>query len=190
MPTTELAIEALVGLRLQSGKISADQFWILIERFRADLVNQAMQVLGNQQDAEDVAQDTLCKVFLELPKLRDVNKLSVWMRQINRFNAISLQRKRARQKEERLATGQLNALEDGVDAVPSASEDCVLRAVDSLPDTFREVVLLRYWEKCSTDDIAARLSIPAGTVRSRLTRADGMLARKLASLLNQGPNHE
>ena len=77
MPTTELAVEALIGLRLQSGKISADQFWILIERFRADLVNQALMVLSNQQDAEDVAQETLCKAFLDLPKLRDVSKLSV-----------------------------------------------------------------------------------------------------------------
>jgi RNA polymerase sigma-70 factor, ECF subfamily len=188
MPTTELAVEALVGLRLQSGKISADQFWVLIERFRADLVNQALLVLGNQQDAEDVAQETLCKAFLDLPKLRDVTKLSVWLRQINRFKAISLRRHRMRQKEERLATGQMNALEDGEGGPTNPSDELVVRAVDSLPEAFREVVALRYWEKCSTEDIAVRLSIPAGTVRSRLTRADGLLARKLASLLKEGTN--
>jgi RNA polymerase sigma factor (sigma-70 family) len=80
----------------------------------------------------------------------------------------------------------MNALEDEQDPKPSRDEELVVRAVDSLPDPFREVVVLRYWEKFSTEEIAVRLGIPAGTVRSRLTRADGMLARKLASLLNEG----
>jgi RNA polymerase sigma-70 factor (ECF subfamily) len=186
MPTTELAIEALVGLRMQGGKLSDDQFWVLLERFRAGLINQAFLILANQQDAEDVAQETLCKAFIDLPKLRDASKLGVWLRQINRFNAISLQRQRIRQKEERLATGQMNALEDEQNPKSSRDEELVVRAVDSLPDPFREVVVLRYWEKFSTEEIAVRLGIPAGTVRSRLTRADGMLARKLASLLNEG----
>ncbi len=183
MPTTELAVEALVGLRHEPGGIALEHFWQLIERFRADLVNQALLILGSQQDAEDVAQETLCKAFLDLSKLRDASKLGAWLRQINRFNAINLQRQRIRQREERLATGQLNALEAENENKATPAEERVVRAVDSLPEAFREVVVLRYWEKCSTEDIAARLGIPAGTVRSRLTRADGMLARKLQNLL-------
>jgi RNA polymerase sigma factor (sigma-70 family) len=187
MPTTAMAIEALISLRQQEGGISAEHFWILLERFRAGLVNQALPILGNQQDAEDMAQETLCKAFLELPKLRDTSKLGAWLRQINRFNALSLRRQRIRQREERLATGQMNALEAETGGPHSrgatTGDDTVVSAVDSLPEAFREVVVLRYWEKLSTEEIAIRLGIPAGTVRSRLTRADGLLARKLASLL-------
>lgn len=184
MPTTAMAIEALISLRQQEGGISAEHFWVLLERFRAGLVNQALPILGNQQDAEDVAQETLCKAFLELPKLRDTSKLGAWLRQINRFNALSLRRQRIRQREERLATGQMNALEaETGGAKATTGDDAVVSAVDSLPEAFREVVVLRYWEKLSTEEIAIRLGIPAGTVRSRLTRADGLLARKLASLL-------
>ncbi|MFH0939525.1 MAG: RNA polymerase sigma factor [Planctomycetota bacterium] len=183
MHTTELAVKALVDLRLQGRELSDDQFWVLIERFRADLINQAFLILGSQQDAEDVAQETLCKAFIDLPQLRDPSKLSIWLRQINRFNAISMRRQRIRRKEERLATGAMNALEDEVGDASSPSEEMVMQAVDALPESFREVVVLRYWEKFSTEDIAVRLGIPTGTVRSRLTRADGMLARKLTKLL-------
>ena len=70
---------------------------------------------------------------------------------------------------------------------PDASSDAqernfaVLREVDQLPEAYREVVVLRYWEKLSTEEIAMRLGIPSGTVRSRLTRADGILARRVSS---------
>ena len=78
----------------------------------------------------------------------------------------------------------MNALEaETGGAKATTGDDAVVSAVDSLPEAFREVVVLRYWEKLSTEEIAIRLGIPAGTVRSRLTRADGLLARKLASLL-------
>ncbi|HYF49794.1 MAG TPA: RNA polymerase sigma factor [Planctomycetota bacterium] len=191
MPTTAVAIEALLSLRDTDGSVTAEHFWVLLERFRAGLVNQAFAILSNQQDAEDVAQETLCKAFVELPRLRDVSKLGAWLRQINRHAAFSLKRKRNRQREERLATGQMHSLPADTTGPQAAPDDeIVLRAVDSLPEIFRETVVLRYWEKLSTEEIAIRLGVPAGTVRSRLTRADGMLARKLAALLRTGNNAE
>jgi len=184
MPTTAVAIEALLSLRETDGSVTAEHFWVLLERFRAGLVNQAFAILGNQQDAEDVAQEALCKAFVELPRLRDVSKLGAWLRQINRNGAFSMKRKLTRQREERLATGQMQNLPAGTGPQAAPDDEVVLRAVDSLPEVFREAVVLRYWEKLSTEEIAVRLGVPAGTVRSRLTRADGMLARKLAALLH------
>ena len=189
MPTTDMAIHALNELRLNP-EHCIDKFWQLLERFRAGLINQALTILGNQQDAEDVAQETLCKAFLDLHRLRDTAKLGVWLRSINRCRALDVYRQKQRAKEERLSTGQQNCLEIRPENLPteeiSSINADVVRAVDSLPDQFREAVVLRYWEKLSTEQIAVRLGIPSGTVRSRLCRADGMLARKLKLIVRTG----
>lgn len=191
MPTTAVMIETLIKMRQEPGGIPLDQFWYLLERFRADLVNQALAITGQQADAEDVAQETLCKAFLDLSELRDPAKLGHWLRHINRIQALNLRRQRVRSKEERLATGQLNALEAGEgEALPRTApeqelNEHVVRAVDSLPEGFREVVVLRYWEKLSNEEIATRLGLPEGTVRSRMARADRLLAERLRTFIKQ-----
>lgn len=192
VPTTAMMIEALIDMRHQPGGVPADHFWQLVERFRADLVNQALVILGNQADAEDIAQDSLCRAFVDLHKLKDPLKLGAWLRAINRCNALDLRRRRKAQREQRLATGEAATLTKSQlpgrgptpeAGTPVANEaERVIRAVDGLPETFREVVVLRYWEKLTLAQIAERLSLPPGTVRSRIARADGMLLSKLQSL--------
>lgn len=177
-----MMVEALVGMRKEPGGIGPDYFWQLVDRFRADLVNQALVILDSKQDAEDVAQETLCKAFLQLHQLKDPAKLAAWLRQINKCNALSLRRHRQRQKQQRLSTGQVESIEaprSPSDTARQRARDQILKAVDSLPDTYRDVVVLRYLEKLSTDEIAVRLGVPSGTVRGQLTRADEILARKL-----------
>ena len=190
MHTTDMAIEALEGLRAHPDAAAVDHFWILLERFRAGLVHQALTIVDKQQDAEDIAQETLCKAFLDIGRLRDTAKLGVWLREINRCTALAWRRGSRRAKEERLSTEKLQAIEAPEDrraphapSTPGPDDAAVLCAVDALPEPYRDLVILRYWEKMSTDQIAAKLGIPSGTVRSRLTRADGMLAQKLAALL-------
>lgn len=187
MPTTAMMIERLIEMRTDPDGAPVDQFWMLAERFRADLVNQAYCLLGNQQDAEDVAQESLCKAFVDLDQLRDPTKLGFWLREINRRMALNLRRKRCRSREERLATGQLTAISSPEEEADPLTDpiDKVLQAVDSLQTNFREVIVMRYWERLSNEEIAMRLGIPAATVRSRLARADRMLAVKLKVLMRE-----
>jgi RNA polymerase sigma-70 factor (ECF subfamily) len=191
MPTTAMMIEALLDLRNAPGGVEPDQFWQLVERFRADLVNQAFAILGNQEDAEDVAQESLCQTFQELNTLKNPRKLGTWMRTINRCNALDLWRKRKREQSRSAAQ---NAGQEAVapETTPTGtnlevarrrrSAEQVARAVDTLPEPFRSVVILRYWEKKSYDEIADWLSIPLGTVKSRMARADHMLVVRLRRL--------
>jgi len=183
MPTTALMVDALVGMRNEPGGVGPEYFWQLVDRFRADLVNQALIILGSQQDAEDTAQETLCKAFVQLGQLKDAAKLGAWLRQINRCNALALRRRRIREKEERLSTGQMTSIEARRDETKAMNaKENILQAVDSLPAPYRDVVVLRYLEKLSTDEIAVRLGVPSGTVRGQLTRADELLARKMQFL--------
>lgn len=190
LSTTQVMIQALVELRRQPSALTAEHFWHLVQRFRADLVNQAFAVIGNQEDAEDVAQETLCQAFQDLRSLDDPYKLGIWLRKINRCNALDLYRKRRREK--RKVSDRLPKSLAAPETTPTGSnmevarrlrdEDLVARAVESLPEVYRSVVVLRYWEKMSYEEIAERLGVPVGTVRSRLSRADEILEKKLRRL--------
>jgi RNA polymerase sigma-70 factor (ECF subfamily) len=59
----------------------------------------------------------------------------------------------------------------------------VRRAVQSLPESFREVVVLREWDDLAYEEIAERLDLSVGTVKSRLFRARSLLEKKLKDLL-------
>lgn len=178
MLASELSIETS---SMADGKPS-DQFLKLLERFRADLINQAFVILGNQEDAEDVAQETLSHAYLKSEQLRDASRMGAWLRSINRRRAIKLHQRR-HSKEERLGTAQSEALEaprkTTLNTTAVVALDSLLRAVDALPEQYREVMVLRYWEKLSNDQIAERLGIPAGTVCSRMARANQILVQKV-----------
>ncbi|HYF49558.1 MAG TPA: RNA polymerase sigma factor [Planctomycetota bacterium] len=187
MPTTAMMVDELIRMREQPGGAPLDQFWRLAERFRADLVNQAFVILGTQDDAEDVAQETLSHAFLHLAQLRDPEKIGAWLRGINRNMAFNLRRRRARDREERLSTAQMSALEapERKSTGPYGGVDAVMRAVDKLPAIYREVLVLRYWEKLSAEAIAERLNLPIATIWTRMSRADLALAEKLQTMLRQ-----
>ncbi|MFH0939036.1 MAG: RNA polymerase sigma factor [Planctomycetota bacterium] len=193
MPTTAIMIDALITMRHEPGGIPEDHFWQLVERFRADLVNQAFVILGNQADAEDVAQLTLAKAFRKLNTLRDPQKLGSWMRAIN--HRIALNHLRSRKRSRVRANGEIDTSFVAPATTPTGSDleavsrsvtiEQVAHAVDLLPDLYREVVVLRYWEHLDIEQIAARLSISSGAVKSRQARADRMLLESLQRIWNQ-----
>lgn len=187
MPTTAMMIEALVNMRHDAGGVPADHFWQLVERFRADLVNQAFGILGNQEDAEDAAQISLARAFLMLPTLKDPQKLGSWLRTIN--HRIALNQLRSQRRSKVQSSMKIDPQVIAPATTPTGSDmeavgrsmviEQVARAVDSLQEVYREVVVLRYWEHLDTEQIANRLGIATGTVKSRLARADTILLEKL-----------
>ena len=178
MPTTSMMIDAFEDWRKNPDQ-DGERFWMLVERFRADLVNQAFALLGSQPDAEDVAQETLVLAYLNLEKLRDPKRLGNWMRKINHNAALEhrLQRKRQLMVAEEAARGQDGTLSSHTKAL--THQELVAQAIDSLPEDMRAVLVLRYWENLDYQGVAHRLGIPLGTVKSRLARADRLLEKKL-----------
>jgi RNA polymerase sigma-70 factor (ECF subfamily) len=186
-------IEAFLELRRRPGDLTEEHFWHLVQRFRAELVNQAFAVLGNVADAEDVAQETLCQAFERIGTLEDPRKLGNWLRKMNRGNALYLYRRRKTERgrvsgrlsleiaaPETTPTGQLKETERKL-----SDAERVSRAMETLPGVFRSVVVMRYWEKSSYEEIAERMGLPVGTVKSRLARADLMLNQALRRLRRQ-----
>jgi RNA polymerase sigma-70 factor (ECF subfamily) len=179
MPTTSMMIDAFEDWRRNPGVQVEERFWMLVENFRADLVNQAFAILGSQPDAEDVAQETLVSAFLNLEKVRDARTLGNWMRKINHNAALEHRKRQQRRKQvtEEASQGKQVLHTSHTKAV--THQELVARAIDGLDDDLRAVLVLRYWENLDYSGIAHRLGIPLGTVKSRLARADRQLEQRL-----------
>lgn len=166
------------------------EFWEIVERYRGDLVNQAFALLGSQDDAEDVAQETFCEAFRDRDRLAKVRSLGAWLRQINRANALNRARGRSRdaRKNERrqreapprlATTGGLSLIE---------LRDCVTQAIEHLPAKQRAVVVMRFWQQRSYEEIAAALKLPEGTVGRLLFEATQQLFGRLQPHLSASPS--
>jgi len=141
-----------------------EQFWQLIERYRADLLNQALAILGSVADAEDVVQETFCEAFQHSEKLGQARSLGAWLRAINRSNALN----RLRDKRRDVTFGNRNPSETGTATTGGFStidlRETIAKLIDDLPANQREILVLHYWEHLSYDEIGKRLNLPSGTV--------------------------
>jgi RNA polymerase sigma-70 factor, ECF subfamily len=159
-----------------AGDLSA--FVQMVERYRAPLIGYVYGLTGVRDDAEELAQEAFCRVWHKLPSLRQRESLVSWLYRIAHNLAVT-QGRRPRLKA-------LTA--DPPDETQEARTDssaAVHRAVAELPEVYRVAVSLRHFAGLSHEEIAEALSIPAGTVRSRLSRAYERLRPQLAHLLEE-----
>ena len=162
-----------IASRARAGDVAA--FVELVERYRAPLIAYVYGLTGARDDAEEVAQEAFCRAWEKLPALRRRDRLVSWLYRIAHNLAVSASRRPrpVALVREPSAAGQ-------APADPAAE---VHRAVAGLPDAQRIVVSLRHFTGLSHEEIARMLSVPAGTVRSRLSRAYSRLRPLLAHLL-------
>ena len=142
------------------------------------LVRMAKLLVGDQQSAEDVVQDVFLGLYRALPRLRDPQAIMPYLRAavINRSRSTLRSRRRAALRpvqHQPPARSAESAVMDRADRI------AVMAAVRKLPRRAREVLVLRYYQDLSDNDIAATLGISAGTVRSTASRAIAALAAEL-----------
>ena len=135
-------------------------------------------ILGNASEAEDAVGDALERAHRSIDMLRDESQFQAW------FDRIVVNACRDRLRRRRVvrfvaieAAGDRSADRDPFAAVLHA--DAALRAIEQLPADERAIVVLRFWADLPVDEIARRLGIPAGTVKSRLHRALGRMRAEL-----------
>jgi len=152
------------------------------------LYNLARWLAQNQNDAEDLVQETYLKAWRSFASFQPGTNFRAWIFRILRNTFLG-----SRSKLEWRMTTAMESEED-LPAIPATPEslligrfdmDAVQRAIEQLPVIFREVIVLCDVEEASYREIAEILSIPVGTVMSRLARARKMV-RESANLL---PNH-
>ncbi len=150
----------------------------LVIAHHAALYRYAFRLAGNTCDAEDLTQQTFLVAQERLHQVRDVGKIEAWLFAVLR----NCYFRGCRKPRTVLATN----LEISLEAIPAPltleqiDRQTLQAALDELPDTFRVVVLMFYFEGCSYKEIASQLEIPIGTVMSRLSRAKAHLRRRLS----------
>ena len=143
----------------------------------------ARGVLRNAADAEDVAQEALLRAYRRFDRLRDTQRFRGWLVRI--VFRLALDRARSAKRRELRETDWAQperrpaALTAEDLAASSEFRAHFDRALDELPEKLRLVLLLAAMEGHSLDEVAAMLSLPVGTVKSRLFAGRKKLAEKL-----------
>lgn len=167
--------EKVLVLRGQLGDESA--FGELVQRYHGRLQFFLAKLLGESHRADDVLQDVWLSVWRGLSRLEDAGAFRAWLYRIARDGASRELRKR-RQPPGRVE--EMEVADSTVDDQFSAEEQALVReAIDRLPAEQREVVLLRFMEGMSYDEMASVVGCQIGTIRSRLHYAKQTLRRIL-----------
>ena len=149
-----------------------------------------IRVCGNREDAEDVLIEALVKAYRHLDQLRDSVAFRSWLAQIARRVCWQM-----KERESLMPLLQLSVLEDegkeisGRDLPMEAQlasrqmKKLLTEAVDSLPPSYRTVYQLRDVEELPGNEVARRLGISLGAMKSRLHRARELLRQNLDAAL-------
>ncbi len=151
----------------------------LLERYEAKVYRLCCALLRDRAHAQDVAQESLVRIWKALPGYDGRAALGTWIYAITRNRCLTaLQRRR-----------DLESLEDeDVDQVPASTaeepddadaRELLRELVDALPERYRRAVTLFYYEDRSVAEVAAMLATPEGTVKTLLFRARALLAEQL-----------
>jgi RNA polymerase sigma-70 factor (ECF subfamily) len=155
-----------------------------------------LSLLKNEAEAEDAAQETAIKVYLNLHLFRGEAQFRTWVLSIARNEALSRLRKQGIRREESLDAASDDQSGDYTPAiltswreVPTAALEqkelgaLLRKAIEGLPEIYRNIVLLRDIEELDIRETATALGISEGAVKVRLHRARAMLQRELAPQL-------
>ena len=179
------------GLRVVSPAFEAEALASLDSLYRA-----ALRLTRNPADAEDLVQETYLKAFRASDRFEPGTNLRAWLFTILHNTA----RNRVRDRARDAVAIDSEVVDKAADAPPPGGasagaaetpESLLMRetlapelqaAIDALPEAFRQAVWLRDVEEFSYAEIAAMLSIPIGTVMSRISRGRQMLFERLSAL--------
>lgn len=152
-------------------------FEALIKRHEQLLYRVCYRLLGNPDDASDISQEVMIKVFGYLPKFEGRSMFKTWLMQIARNTCFTMQSKLKRQRELR------DILEQ--DAEDSIGDRIITEAMDvdtilsSLNKQDREVLVMRYIAELQFDEIAEVCDISLSAAKMRVYRATESLKKKM-----------
>ncbi len=172
-------------------------FGELVRRWEAPLQRLCTRLTGDSHRAEDLVQEIFARIFTQRHRYRPDARFSTWLWRVA-LNHTSSALRQLHLHREQLApppdpdSPGPHPLADPPDAAPAPDEaalrretgEAVRRAVSELPETHRAILVLRHYEGLKFREIAEVLDLPEGTVKTRMTEALHLLARRLARALD------
>ena len=185
--------ELTIIRRVQHGDVNA--FELLVAAYEKNVFNVALQMVGNREDAQDMAQEAFLKAYNSLSSFRGDSKFSSWLYRIVSNVCLDFKRRQGRRPSSSLTveddegeTLELDIADESQS--PEAllerklTREAVRRGLASLPDEQRQILLLREIQGLSYEEIAEAMDLEPGTVKSRIFRA----RKKLCAFLLQDGN--
>ncbi|HTS17495.1 MAG TPA: RNA polymerase sigma factor [Verrucomicrobiae bacterium] len=157
-----------------------DDFRMLVHRYQGPLFAYLTGKLENRSQAEEAAQESFVRAFQSLKKLHKPESFYSWLLGIARRVAQEQFRSRKRQQRDRELAETITP--DPADSHDDSSLD---EAIAVLPESYRQVILMRYYEGLSCHDVAQRLDMPIGSVTKTLSRAYARLRQELHTRENR-----
>jgi RNA polymerase sigma-70 factor (ECF subfamily) len=173
---TELARALVAG--------EPEAFERFVGHFRSKVFHYSWLMCGRPEDAEEVAQETLLKVFENLSQLREPERVRSWVFRIAKNACLMQRRKSVFAPAHEISLDELDPAEEvadearppDVDFLRSELRNVLDRVIADLPPAYRAVVLLRDIEQLSTEETAQILDLTTDVVKTRLHR--GRLAMR------------
>ena len=170
----------------------AKRFEKLVQPHLEAMYRFAYRLAGQQQDAEDLVQDVVLKLYPRLSELESVEQLRPWLNRVLYRHFVDLTRKQSSQREISVSTlvaaeSQTAFIESLGEASPDASAgidqtrigETVKRLLNTLPPDQRTLLLLHDADGWRQEDIAMVLDVPVGTIKSRLHRNRAFMRERL-----------
>jgi RNA polymerase sigma-70 factor (ECF subfamily) len=171
----------------------------VVRLYSPRLLASARRILRNEEDARDAVQDAFLSAFKSLDRFEGQSLFSTWLHRIGVNAALMKLRSRQRKPERPVSDLLPKFLEDGHQADPAVpwepaekllerqeTRELVRRSIDTLPDSYRTVLLLRDIEGLDTEQTAEQLGVSAGVVKTRLHRARQALRTLLDEHFRRG----
>jgi len=192
---TQIQVSERSDNLLAQQSIAGDQraFEILVQRYSTPLFNFICRFLGDYDQACDILQQVFLQLYISLPNLRTGDPLKAWLFQVARNRCLDeLRRKHA------IHFSELELVNDDDELSPLATmpdtdplpeelaerrdlQQCLQKAIQTLPPKFRSVVLLRYAGQLSFSEIGQALNMPEATAKTYFQRAKPLLRAALTA---------
>jgi len=180
--------EAEVELARQLLTGRPEAFDVFVEHFRTKIFQYSWLMCGHREDGEEVAQETLLKVFESFDQLRDPERVRQWVFRIAKNACLMKRRKSVFAPAHELSLEQFLPARNETDGdmkmeiadwsrlpddqvLESEMKKVLERGIGELPEIYRAVILLRDLEELSTQETAQILDVTEDTVKQRLHRA-------------------
>lgn len=167
--------------KARNGDIEA--FELLVEDYQKKVFNVAYRMMGNSEDANDLVQEALIRIFKSIKNFKEQSSFSTWVYRI--VTNVCLDELRRRKNKFTISIDEDIKLEDGnvkrqiESEGPTLEEsleskeiqDIVTKAIEELSNEHKTVIVLRDIQGFSYDEISDIMKCPEGTVKSRINRA-------------------
>jgi RNA polymerase sigma-70 factor (ECF subfamily) len=182
-------MDALIARCLAGDQTAWEQ---IVRQHWRKVFNIAYKFTGKHDEAEDLTQDVFLKIFKSLDTFDRRANFQTWLVSVSRNLCIDHYRSVRKEREtidRDVDAGELSPVAQTVSPVAALEHrdrvELLKKALDHLPPTLRSAVLLRDIQELSYQEIAERLDLPEGTVKSRINRGRTELSRQIRRLRDE-----